>query len=308
MTHGTSSVGALASERVWRDPLASRWRYHLPAGRHDEPARPWWHRPGTVLVGAHDVHVWRVDLDHPGWPLEQLTGTLSLDERRRASTLAFSRDRRRMQVSRGVLRLLLAGYVDRAPRAIDLRDGPHGKPELAVASGDEGVMFNCSHSRGLALYAFAPGRRVGIDLEVVRHLPEAEAIAELCFSPRERSKLAALPRSRLDEAVLRGWTMKEAYAKAVGEGLTRPLDGVEVAVAPTEPPALHAIDGDRVAAGRWSLQTLSPEAGYVAALVAEGHGYELSCWAAQPSTPTRLAWLCGYPDLADEHPSVASGP
>lgn len=232
------------------------------------------------------MHVWRVHLDHPAWPLEQLSGTLSSDEHERASTFAFARDRRRMQVSRGVLRLLLAGYVDSAPRAIDLREGPNGKPELSVPSGDRRLEFNCSHSHGLALYAFARGRRVGIDLEAVRHLPEADGIAELCFSPRERSELFALPPGCLHEAVLRGWTMKEAYTKAVGDGLTRPLDGVEVAVTPTEPPALCAIDGDCDVPGRWSLRTLSPEAGYVAAVVVEGHGYELSCWAGQPNTLT----------------------
>ena len=190
------------------------------------------------------------------------------------------------------MRLLLAGYVDVAPDAITFRYGPNGKPELAVetsgdprASGHPRVEFNASRSRGLALCAFARGRRVGVDLEALRRLPEAEGVADRCFSRRERSELAALSHGDLEGAVLRGWTRKEAYAKAVGDGLTRPLDGIEVSVSPTEPPALRAIHGDPLTARRWSLVTLSPDAGYVAALVVEGHDYELTCRAGQPTTP-----------------------
>lgn len=235
----------------------------------------------TFGLGASDVHVWRVPLDAVGWPLEQLADNLSPDEFQRASTFFFARDRQRFIARRGVLRLLLARYVDRAPNALEFCYAPNGKPELAASSGTA-VGFNCSHSQGLALYAFARGRRVGIDLEAIRHLPEAEEIARLCFSTRERSELAVLPPVRLGEAVIRGWTMKEAYAKAVGDGLTQPLEGIEVSLAPTELPALRSINGDRAMAARWSLQALSPGVGYMAALVVEGHRYELQWMPERP--------------------------
>lgn len=262
MTVGSSPMDAAGLAGGWADP------------------------PATLVLGSQDVHVWQVFLDDAAWAVEQLRATLSPDERRRAGSFAFARDRRRFEVRRGVLRLLLAGYLGGAPRAVDLRDGPRGKPEIAVTP-DDSVEFNCSHSRGLALYAFTWGRRVGVDVEATRPLPEAHGIAEMCFSPRERSELAALPPGGLGEAVLYGWTMKEAYVKAVGEGLATPLDGIEVSVTSAGPPALRAIDGDSGKASGWSLHTLSLDPRYVAALVVEGgDACELNCWTVQP-TPVR---------------------
>lgn len=251
-----------------------------PAGS----AGGWGDPPATLVLGSQEVHVWQVFLDDAAWAVEQPRATLSPDERRRAGNFAFARDRRRFEVRRGVLRLLLARYLGGAPRAVELRDGPRGKPELAVAPGDSRVEFNCSHSHGLALYAFTWGRRVGVDVEAARPLPEAHGIAEMCFSPRERSELAALSPGGLGEAVVYGWTMKEAYVKAVGDGLATPLEGIEVSVTPTGPPALRAIDGDSGKASGWSLHTLSLEPRYVAALVVEGgDAYQLNCWTAQPA-------------------------
>lgn len=244
----------------------------------------WADAPAALTLGSQDVHVWRVFLDDAAWAVERPRATLSPDERRRAGSFAFARDRRRFEVRRGVLRLLLARYLGGAPRAVDLREGPHGKPALAVAPGDPPVEFNCSHSRGLALYAFTRGRRVGVDVEAARPLPEAHGIAELCFSPRERSELAALPPGGLEQAVLSGWTMKEAYVKAVGDGLATPLDGIEVTVTPAGPPTLRAIDGSSRKASGWCLHTLSLGHRYVAALVVEGgDACELHCWTAQPA-------------------------
>jgi len=257
-------------------------------------ATRWCDPPATLALGEGDVHVWRVRLDAIGWPLEQLTGSLSPDELQRASTFAFATDRRRFIARRGVLRLLLAGYVDLAPGALEFFYAPAGKPELAIPGGT-GVGFNCSHSQGLALYAFARGRRVGIDVEAIRHLSEAEEIARQCFSTRERSALALLPPGCLEEAVIRAWTRKEAYAKAVGDGLTRPLDGIEVSVAPTQSPTLERIDGDPALAARWSLHALSPGAGYVAALVVEGHG-GAGCWVGQRTSAANSASI---PSLRD---------
>ena len=222
-----------------------------------------------IPLCRRDVHVWRLRLEPARAALGTLAGTLSADEHRRAGAFACARDRDRFVARRGLLRLLLARYVDCAPADLAFAYGPHGKPELAVPSGDPPVTVSWSHSSGLGLYALARGRRVGVDVEARRDLPEAGGVADLCFSPRERSALAARPRGDLTAAVLRGWTVKEAYVKAVGAGLSRPLDSVEVGS--HGPPALLAIDGDPALAAGWSVHRLAPDAGYVAAVVVEGH-------------------------------------
>jgi 4'-phosphopantetheinyl transferase len=244
-----------------------------------------WSRPPAILpLAGAEVHLWRAWLDQPQWRLRQLARTLSPDECQRADAFSLARQRRRFIAGRGLLRVLLAGYLDRAPGTLDFCYGAHGKPELARPPAGPAVRFNCSHSRELALYAFARGRRVGIDVEAIRPLPEADEIARLCFSSRERVELAALAHGGLEEAVIRGWTRKEAYAKAVGDGLARPLEGIEVSLAASERPTLHAIDGDPEMAARWSLLAWSPDEGYVAALFVDVQplrvtSYELHGWA-----------------------------
>ncbi len=235
-----------------------------------------------LALGDDDVHVWRADLDRPARPLAQLARGLSADECLRADALVFPRDRRRFIAARGMLRLLLAAYLDCEPGAVALRVGRNGKPELGLDSGDPPIRFNYSRSQGGAVYAVTRGRRVGVDLEALRPIPEAEQIAKRWFSAREREALAAMPPQQREGAFLRCWTSKEAYAKAVGDGLSRGLERIEVSLSASEPPALRAIDGDPVEAAGWSLWLPPSTGGYAAALVVEAHGSSPDCWSLWP--------------------------
>ena len=237
-------------------------------------AAPWWRPPPAApALGGGGVHVWEADLDRPARPLAQLARTLSLEERSRAGTFAFPRDRRRFIAARGMLRFVLAGYLDCEPGAVALRAGVNHKPELA--SGDQLLRFNHSRSQDRALYAVSRGRRVGVDLEALRPIPEAEQIAQRWFSPREQAALAAVPSEQRAGAFLRGWTGKEAYVKAVGAGLAGGLERVEVELAEPGPLRLRAIDGDPAGAAGWSLRALPGIPGFVAALVVEAPGGSL---------------------------------
>ena len=251
----------------------------LPA---TEATRCWEPAPARAALREDEVHLWRADLDRPAWPLAQLARGLSPDELVRADSFVFPRDRRRFVAARGMLRWLLCGYLDCEPRVLALRDGPNGKPELATPSGSPPVQFNYSRSQGGALYAVTRGRQVGVDLEALRPVPEAEQIAKRWFSPRERAALAAIPDAQRDEAFLRAWTSKEAYAKAVGIGIASGLERIEVALAPSKPPKLRAIDGDPGEAARWSMPEPPPTPCYAAALVLEAPGCLLRCWSLLP--------------------------
>lgn len=166
--------------------------------------------------GSIDVDVWRADLDAPpaatvGW-LESL---LAGDERRRAEQFYFERDRKRFVVCRGILRLVLARYVSRAPEELVLTYGPNGKPRLA----DQEVYFNVAHSDGLALIAVTRAGEVGVDVERVRELPDCAQVAQAAFSPRELAKLQACPADQWQAEFFRAWVRQEAILKAHGTGL-----------------------------------------------------------------------------------------
>ena len=121
-------------------------------------------------------------------------------------------------------------------------------------------------------------------MEIVRAVPDAEQIADRFFSARERALLRALPEKHRTLAFLNCWTRKEAYLKALGNGLERPLDRFAVSLAPGEPARLIHVDGDTGETKRWSLRALAIWPHAVAALAAEGQGWQLTCrhWAEGP--------------------------
>ncbi len=230
------------------------------------------------LVHPDEVHVWHADLDR--LPEAVLAASLSADERERGRRFHFERDRRRFVTARGLLRLVLGRYLDMRPAGVRFGYGPRGKPFLASA---DGLRFNVSHSGGLALLAFAWRREVGVDVERLRPVPEAEDIAGRYFSPWEAAELRRLPKGERAAAFFRCWTRKEAFVKATGDGLSRPLDGFDVTVAPGEPARLLRVAGEPGAAGRFWIEDVSPGRGFAAALAVEGSPARVVCRSGDES-------------------------
>jgi 4'-phosphopantetheinyl transferase len=237
-----------------------------------------WHPPPASLTLSSDqVHIWQAHLDLPAELLAQLRATLSTDEQRRADRFHFERDRHRFTAGRGILRNILSRYSGIESALLEFSYSPRGKPALRSAPAGGNLNFNLSHSGGLALYAVTRHRQIGIDLEMLRPMPDAEKIAERFFSTGESAALRNLPTTDKQEAFFLCWTRKEAYLKAVGQGLTG-LDEVEVSLTPGEPAKILSISGDVQQARRWSLQHLTPAPGCVGAVAVEGNGFSLSCW------------------------------
>lgn len=242
----------------------------------------WSPAPDPVVLGEGDLHVWCAPLDPPAEEVRRYGALLSPDERAKVDRFRFERDRRRSTVARGVLRMLLGRYLETDPRGVGFRYESHGKPVLGEGLAAHGMRFNVSHSAELALFAFARGRELGVDVEEVRLMEDAVEIAERFFSEAENAVFRTLPPEARDEAFFNCWTRKEAYIKAVGEGLSFPLHVFDVTLAPGEPARLLA-SRDPVQAERWSLHGLpDPAPGYRAALVVEGEGGEVSCWRWTP--------------------------
>ncbi len=243
---------------------------------------PPWRTPPDALVLAHDeVHVWQAMLDQPRFRREAFRRTLAADEQTRAERFHFAKDHEHFIVARGVLRAILGRYLNRVPGSLSFCYGAHGKPGLAGAVGVDTIRFSVSHSHGAALYALARGREVGIDIERVRNdLPVAE-LSERFFSRSEAARLRALPVAAQGEAFFRSWTRKEAYIKALGGGLSIPLDRLDVTQAAGQPGTVLAMQRNPSQASRWSVQELPATPGYVAALAVEGEGWRLGCWQWQ---------------------------
>ncbi|MDQ3983150.1 MAG: 4'-phosphopantetheinyl transferase superfamily protein [Actinomycetota bacterium] len=205
------------------------------------------------------LHVWRIDVRRPG---EGLREVLSPDETERASRFRFDRDRDAFVCTRGALRTLLGAYLGAAPEDVELAYGEKGKPEVPTLS------FNVSHAGDVAVAAFARTGRVGVDVELMRDDVELIPLARRFFTPAENEALGRLPDDELVAGFYSCWTRKEAFVKALGEGLSFELDRVDVSVHPERARVL-SIDGDTSAGERWSMVSLDPGRGCAGAVAVD---------------------------------------
>lgn len=238
----------------------------------------WRPAPSTLALAESEVHLFRVNLEQPSWAVRILSASLSADEEERAGRFHFQRDRRRFTISRGVLRAVIGQYLGRTPRSIRFSYGEQGKPELALAMGASPLQFNVAHSHELALIAVTAGAAIGVDVERVRQLDDAGTIAERYFSPRESMIFRQLPEDEREAAFFNCWTRKEAFIKAIGEGLSFPLADFNVSFVPGEPARLLSIENDAAEARQWTMQAMIPLPGYTGAVAVRSRKCRLQCW------------------------------
>jgi 4'-phosphopantetheinyl transferase len=249
-----------------------------------DPLNSWNSPPKDLKLESNEIHVWRVFLAQTVSCLQSLQQTLSTDERTKAERFYFQKDRSQFIVSRGALRAILSRYLDLDPSTLRFGYNPYGKPSLIAEQGGDTLRFNLSHSHGLALIAITKNRNIGIDLESIRTDFPYQQIAESFFSPLENAVLRSLPLHLQHKAFFTCWTRKEAYIKAVGKGLSIPLDRFDVTLAPGEPAALLNFQENPQEVSRWSLIELIPGSDLVATLAVEGDRCQLLCWQWQYSS------------------------
>jgi len=239
---------------------------HRPAGVDSGAVNTQWlPLPAHWSLGPDEVHVVQVPLQAEDAGYQALAALLSADEAQRAQRFVFDVHRRRFTVARGMLRSFLARLLHVSPAALHFHAGAHGKPSLPDFPR---LQLNVSHSGDVALYAFAWERPVGVDVECLREV-EFLALAKHSFSTYEQECLRELPASQLPEAFFACWSRKEAFIKAVGEGLSFPLRDFDVEPRADHPARLLANRRDHDEA-QWSMHDVPPIPGASAALCVRG--------------------------------------
>lgn len=237
-----------------------------------------WSRPlSPTPLQAGDVQVCRFSLEASPGEHAALAAMLSPSERERAAGIKIETHRRRFEVGHGRLRRLLASYLGRAAETVEFGRHPRGKPFIVPGQNPDDVQFNFSHTADIALVAVTLARTVGIDVEANRDDVDMELIARRQFAPGEQARLASLPRADRVIAFYRCWTRKEAYLKALGDGIAGGLQGFEVSFLPNEAPALLRAKGGAEECRRWSILALDPGQGLSAACVVEGIPARVVC-------------------------------
>ncbi len=157
--------------------------------------------------------------------LARAAAFLDEEERRRAARFVVEEPRMSFTVARAVLRILLGQRLGIAPGEVRFTYGAYGKPAV---EGD--LRFNVSHAGRMALYGFAWGREIGVDIEYHRRQTDRMGIAQRFFHPEECARILELPEELRERAFYEVWSRKEAYIKATGMGLSLPLTGFQVPV------------------------------------------------------------------------------
>jgi 4'-phosphopantetheinyl transferase len=215
--------------------------------------------PNDCALLESETHVWAADLDEISF-VREFGPVLSPDESERSARFHFQRDRANFIAARGLLRTILSHYTKTPAADLRFNYSANGKPSLASSAQFQNLNFNLSHSDGLAVYAFARNRELGIDVESLRPFSDMEGIAARCFSKKDQTDLRALQKPQQEERFFRYWTRTEAILKCSGEGFSEMAGKVEDA----------PFDG--------IIQELEPAEGFIASLAVRGKPFVLKTW------------------------------
>jgi len=230
--------------------------------------------PHDLALPQDEVHVWRASLNASMTQIADIEGVLSDEEIRRANKYYFCQHRRRYIVGRGLLRTILGRYLEMPADSLSFDYSCRGKPELADICRESGIRFNLSHSGVVVIFAITRDRSVGVDVEDQHRALDMDKVIRRSCSKREKADLKNVPQEMKRQAFFNCWTRKEAYVKAHGDGLAMALNQFSVSLIPGEPARLL----DNVQDARWSLQEIDAGAGYIAAVAAEGHDWQIRNW------------------------------
>ena len=231
-----------------------------------------------ALVPGGDVHLWTADVSE----LEdeehyaECFDVLSSSEQKQVERFRFKRDQNSFVASHFLRRWVLSHYESVEPNQWRFVANEHGRPRIAFPLLDDPPQFNCSKSADLVVCAVIRGVAVGVDIERLdRRVPNS--VAEATFASGEKAALEALPPLERGQRFFALWTLKEAYLKARGVGLTQPLDSMEFAV--TESPAgskgvaAKMVFSEANDCDEWQFTVVSPTPSHIASVcVRRSHG------------------------------------
>lgn len=233
-----------------------------------------WHSPsGKIDLSSDQIHLWRARLDMAGYDDELFWEYLSESERERANRIVFPHHRLRFIRSHGISRAILARYCKKSAGELKIANSIYGKPFLENCEKQE-IKFNLSHSEDLMVIGIAPGREIGVDIEVHSSKVDWRQIAKGYFCAREihiiesqESEVAQI------SAFYQLWTSKEAYMKACGQGMAVPLHRVEVEFQRGNPAFFIELPGGEAEIRQWQLFGFLPVPGGSGSIVIENRNF-----------------------------------
>jgi 4'-phosphopantetheinyl transferase len=228
----------------------------------------------TPHLERDHVHIWYATITPFSFAndkvlIDKYKALLSPDELTKAAAFKFEKDQLQSIFSRGILRHLLGAYLGVEPRSIQFKYNAAGKPLL-----DE-LGFNVSHSQGKVIIAVAKEQEVGIDIEYHRPLSDLDSMIRLILSDAEKNEFLTFSTEERLTIFYEFWAHKEAYLKAIGEGLGRSLKEAEFCILKNKNLQLTHVARDASAIHNWSVFSLAVARDFAAALFIKQKGWKL---------------------------------
>ena len=231
-----------------------------------------------LLLAPNQVDLWFVDINEHKDRLPHYLSVLNDVEKERASKYRFEKDKNCSIIARGVLRTLLGNYLEKNPKEIKFKLGEFGKPSLNEESNIE---FNISHSGNVIVLAFVLNDKIGVDVEHTKRTIEVNSIAKQFFSKEEVTALFSLEESYQKQAFYNCWTRKEAFIKALGSGLSFPLNQFVVSLDSVYNAELIETKWDDKERENWVLKSFEPVKDYIGAFSVKGKVTDVQYWKFQ---------------------------
>ena len=240
----------------------------------------WQPFPSGLRLAKNTIDIWRTPLDLPQQKIDGYRSVLSEDELQRARRFKVKRKNREYIISRGLLRTVLGKTLNSDPRELVFRYTEHDKPYIETIEQGLPVKFNVSHSHNQTLIAVTLGNTVGIDIERIRQNVEFRKLATRFFSRQEGEELNTYTDTGIPRAFFACWTRKEAFVKALGDGISFGLSEFSVSTNPYDNKVVLTTHWNEQEAQGWSLVNIIPDDEYIAALAINGLNQDLRYWKA----------------------------
>lgn len=211
-------------------------------------------------------------------------------EKRRWQRFYFAKHRHQYLVTRALVRSVLSFYSDRDPKDWRFGFNAYGKPEIAPEQASLPIRFNLSHTDGLVLCAVVLEHDVGVDIENLQRKPVNPNIAEHFFSRQEAEWLNALPEWQRSTRFFEYWTLKEAFIKAKGMGLSLPLDQFSFTIEENGPIRVSFDPRLQDDPMHWQFWQLNPTPNHIGAIALRSEANRPFQWAMNKVVPLQSSW------------------
>lgn len=222
----------------------------------------------SALIQLGDqTHVWwmrsELLINHPR--RDRFLSLMDREERDRHCHFHFARDRDNYFAAHVLVRLILSRYIDLSPSAWRFTRKAHGRPEIAN-SDIPPLRFNLTHTNGLSACVVTLNDDCGIDAEQLDAGRSLQAVARRMFSPAEASQLESMDGEARLEYFYSRWTLREAYVKARGIGLSLPTREIEFDINQDNRVTAQFSARLNNDSGRWKFELIHPCSRYVLAI------------------------------------------